>query len=80
MSIIGEMWEEKYDNLERSIPNKMCKFADWLADEGFRRISYNIWAKDGAAGKTSLYGETIPAVSVWCSTEQLIKLFLKDNK
>lgn len=74
MSIVGEMWEEKYDKLERSIPKKMEKFATWIAEEGYRPIRYNLWARKYGL---ELYGTQ---ADVYYNTEQLVSKFLKDSK
>lgn len=71
MSIIGEMWEGWYDDLERSIPIKLNKFAEWLELEEFKSIGYNMWS----SSKWSYWKE--PA---YYTTEQLVKKFLKENK
>lgn len=78
MSIIGEMWEEKYDKLERelnqlkeSIPTELKSFADWLADNEFESKGYNVWttSKDNHWGQSTYY-----------TTELLVTRFLKENK
>lgn len=70
MSVIGEMWEDRYDQLKQQHIQDLVKFAEWLEREEIKAIGYNMWS----TSKWSRWNQ-----AMYYTTEQLIKRFLKDN-
>ena len=75
MSIIGEMWEEDYYNLQQEHIKDLRLFANWLADNGYKSIGYNLWELE--YGSRRAYCDQ---VGVYYTTEQLVERFKKEIK
>ena len=55
---------------------ELVLFANWLADNGYKSIGYNLWELVSET-RLRLYGDN---VGVYYTTEQLVERFKKEKK
>lgn len=59
------------------IETTLTKFANWLSDERYRQIKHNVWVLNRwNSNYTSSYNDS----TLFETTEQIVKKFLKENK